>query len=131
MSKFFDSLVQIVRRPKRLSRLRAIAAGSFYKVSDLKSGTDYADIKTLIDKMRALAKDSQVSTALSYYATDATLTNSANQIIWATPVKDGPKDIAQVIDALFKRWKINSYARSHILELATIGNLYIPTSHFY
>lgn len=131
MSKFFDALVNIVRRPKPMSRLRSIAAGSFYKVSDLKTGTDYADIKTLIDKMRALAKDSQVATALSYYATDATLTNSANQIIWATPVEDGPDNIAQIIDALFKRWKVNSYARSHILELATIGNLYIPTSHFY
>lgn len=131
MSKFFDSLVQIVKRPKRVSRLRSIAAGSFYRISDIKSDTDYSDIKSLIDKMRALAKDSQVATALSYYATDATLTNSANQIIWATPVEDGPKDIADIINALFKRWKVNSYARSHILELATIGNLYLPTTHFY
>lgn len=131
MSRFIDSIVQIVTRPKPLSRLRSIASGSFYKVSDLKSGTDYGDIKTLIDKMRALAKDSQVATALSYYATDATLPNSANQIIWATPVEDGPQDIDKIINALFKRWKVNSYARSHILELATIGNLYIPTTHFY
>lgn len=131
MSKFFDSLVQIVKRPRRVSRLRSIAAGSFYRISDIKSGTDYSDIKSLIDKMRALAKDSQVATALSYYATDATLTNSANQIIWATPIEGGPKDIADIINALFKRWKVNSYARSHILELATIGNLYLPTTHFY
>lgn len=131
MSKFIDAIVNIVRRPKAISRLRAMLAGSFYRVSDLKTGTDYGDIKSLIDKMRALAKDSQVATALSYYATDATLTNSANQIIWATPIEGGPKDIAEIIDALFKRWKINSYARSHILELATIGNLYLPTSHFY
>ena len=131
MSKFFDSLVQIVRHPKPMSRLRSIIAGSFYRVSDIKADTSYADIKSLIDKMRALAKDSQVATALAYYATDATITNSANQIIWATPVPGGPKDIANIIDALFKRWKVNSYARSHVLELATIGNLYIPTSHFY
>jgi hypothetical protein len=131
MSKFIDSLVNIVRRPKPKSRLRSIAAGSFYKISDLKSNTDYGDIKSLIDKMRALAKDSQVATALAYYATDATLTNSANQIIWATPVEDGPDEIGEIVNALFKRWKVNSYARSHILELATIGNLYIPTSHFY
>lgn len=130
MSKFIDSLVHLVRRPK-MSRLRSIASGSFYKVSDLKTGTDYGDIKTLIDKMRALAKDSQVATALAYYATDATLTNSSNQIIWATPVPGGPEDVGDIINALFKRWKVNSYARSHILELATIGNLYIPTSHYY
>ena len=34
--------------------------------------------------MRALARDSQISTALSYYATDATTTNTAGEIIWAT-----------------------------------------------
>lgn len=132
VSKFFDAIVNIVKRPKPQSRLRAFSAGSFYKISDLKTGTDYGDIKTLIDRMRALAKDSQVATALSYYATDATIPNSSNQIIWATPVNDkAPKDIAEIIDALFKRWKVNSYARAHILELATIGNLYIPTTHFY
>ena len=131
MPSFFDRIVNIVR-PKSKSRLRSFAAGSFYKISDLKSGTDYGDIKTLIERMRALAKDSQVATALAYYATDATIPNSSNQIIWATPVdEDAPKDIGEVINALFKRWKVNSYARAHVLELATIGNLYIPTTHFY
>ena len=51
MSKFFDSLVQIVRHPKPMSRLRSIIAGSFYRVSDIKADTSYADIKSLIDKM--------------------------------------------------------------------------------
>lgn len=36
--------------------------------------------------MRALANDSQVATALSYYATDATIPNSDGQIIWAVPI---------------------------------------------
>ena len=81
--------------------------------------------------MRALARDSQVATALSYYATDATVTNSDGQIIWAVPVDKNKKEVAEVINALFKRWEINSYARDHILELATIGNLYIPTTDLY
>ena len=132
MSKFFDALVYPFRKVKQPSALRFTIGGSFYKISDIKQGTDYSSIKQLIDKMRALAKDSQVSTALAYYATDATIPNSSNQIIWATPTgDDAPKDIADIINALFKRWKINSYARSHILELATIGNLYLPTTHFY
>lgn len=32
---------------------------------------------------------------------------------------------------LFNRWNINSYARDHILELATVGNLYLPTTDIY
>ena len=70
--------------------------------------------------MRNLAKDSQISTALSYYATDCTVPNSSNQIIWAT---SEDKKVAEFINKLFLRWNINEYVRDHILELATIGNL--------
>lgn len=110
------------------SWLRSLVAGSLYRVSDMHTDTDIADIKTQIDTMRALSKDSQISTALSYYATDATTMNSSNQIIWAT---SDDSDLASIINSLFKRWKINEYARDHILELATIGNLYIPTTGMY
>lgn len=116
---------------KRRSYLRDIVTGSLYRISDIRGNTDLADIQTQIDTMRALARDSQISTALSYYATDATVMNSDGQIIWATPVDDAHADVAEVVNALFKRWNINSYARDHILELATIGNLYIPTTEMY
>lgn len=119
-------------QPKSVtSMLRQIAAGSFYKVSDIKSNTSLSDIRTKIETMRALANDSQVATALSYYATDATTTNSSGQIIWATAVENGPKDAPKIINALFNRWNINMYARDHILELSTIGNLYMPTTELY
>lgn len=81
--------------------------------------------------MRSLVMDSQVSTALEYYATDATVTNTDGQIIWASPIDKKYQEVADTINELFKTWKINSYARDHILELATIGNLYIPTTDMY
>lgn len=113
-----------------VSWIRGMIAGSLYRVSDIRTSSSISDIQTQIDTMRALARDSQISTALSYYATDATTVNTAGQIMWAT--SDGThKDIADIINKLFKRWDINSYARDHILELATIGNLYIPTTRMY
>lgn len=119
------------KRRRNSSLLRSLVAGSFYKVSDLHVNDAYSDIKNLIKSMRELAKDSQVATALSYYATDATTPNTAGDIIWATEGPDGKKEVAEIVNALFKRWEINRYVRDHILELATIGNLYIPTTHLY
>lgn len=113
------------------SWMRSIVTGSLYRVSDVRSDTSFADIKTQIDTMRALASDSQISTALSYYATDATTVNTSGDVIWATSIDDNCKDVAEVVNALFRRWKVSSYARDHILELATIGNLYIPTTYLY
>lgn len=117
-------------KPKQ-SYLRNVIAGSLYRMSDMHSNTSVADIHTQIDTMRALARDSQISTALSFYATDATTVNTVGQIIWATPTEEKYKDVAQIINTKFKQWNINSYARDHILELATIGNLYIPTTLMY
>lgn len=97
----------------------------------MRGNSSLADIKTQIDTMRALARDSQISTALAYYATDATTTNTDGNIIWAVPLDKSHKEAANVINACFKRWDINSLARDHILELATIGNLYIPTTDVY
>ena len=130
--KLFDKLV-----PKRSklqdngSWLRSIVSGSLYRISDIRGDTSVADIKTQIDTMRALANDSQISTALSYYSTDATTANTAGDVIWATALDDAHPEVAEIINALFKRWNLNRYARDHILELATIGNLYIPTSYMY
>ena len=121
------SWISNLLRPKKDPRtwIRAIA-GTLYRISDSHSNSSASDIKTQIDVMRALARDSQIGTALSYYATDGTTPNTKGQIIWAT--SDAP-EIADVINKLFKRWDINQYARDHILELATIGNLYIPTTN--
>ena len=122
---------RLLPKRRKQSFLRSLVAGSLYRVSDIRSNTSFSDIKTQIDTMRALANDSQISTALSYYATDATTTNTAGDIIWASPVDDKYKDVADIINQLFKRWNVNEYARDHILELATIGNLYIPTTEMY
>lgn len=129
MSRVLDRLL---RRGKQYNRksswLRNVVSGSFLKMSDLRGNTDIDDIKTKIDTMRALAKDSQISTALSYYATDATTVNTKGQIIWAT---SDDENCAKIINGLFKRWNINLYVRDHILELATIGNFYMPTTWMY
>ena len=120
----------LFRKSNKPSWLQMVS-GSLYRVSDIYSGNTAADIKTIIDTMRALARDSQISTALSYYATDATIPNTSGQIIWATAKNPNDKKVADVINQLFDRWNINAYVRDHILELATIGNLYIPTTYLY
>lgn len=114
-----------------VSYLRSVLSGSFFKMSDIRKNSAIDDIKSRIDAMRALANDSQVATALSYYATDATIPNSDGQIIWAVPTDKKSKDAADIVNDLFNRWDINSYARDHILELATVGNLYLPTTDIY
>lgn len=129
----FDSLFKAgVRSGKHRKRsyLQNISTGSLFKVSDFRIETSYQDIKTKIDCMRSLAEDSQVSTALGFYATDSTLTNGLGQIIWATSDETN-KECADIINSCFDRWEINSYAREHILELATIGNLYVPTTRLF
>lgn len=133
MARWIDTILNRNKtgiRPKYnfTSYLKYMATGSFYKISDVRSSESSITIKNQIDIMRALVKDSQIDTALSYYATDATLTNSAGQIIWAT---SDNKDIAETINQLFKKWNVNTYARDHILELATVGNLYMPTTFMY
>ena len=120
-----------VEKQNNSSWLRSLASGSLYRISDLRSISCFSDIKTQIDTMRALATDSQISTALSYYATDATTTNSSGQIIWATATDPEYSEVVDIVNDLFKKWNIVNYARDHILELATIGNLYIPTSYLY
>lgn len=130
LARWLDKLLP--KPPKRSSWLRnAIQAGSLYKISDVRGNSSFSDIQTHIQTMRALARDSQISTALAYYATDATTPNTSGQIIWATANDKKYEDAAQVINTLFRTWNINAYARDHILELATVGNLYIPTTDFY
>lgn len=116
---------------RSISWLRSIISGSLYRVSDLRTCSSVSDIKTQIDTMRALANDSQISTALNYYATDATTTNTNGQIIWATVNDKAYSEVADIVNDLFKRWNVINYARDHILELATIGNLYVPTTYLY
>ena len=119
------------REGSEISWLRSVIAGSLYRISDTRGDTSFADIQTKIKTMRALATDSQISTALSYYATDATTPNTAGEIIWATAVDKNSEEVAELVNSLFRRWNVTSYARDHILELATIGNLYIPTTIMY
>jgi len=127
-TRLVDKLKSSVKPKKSESWLRSWISGSIFRTTDTRGNTDLNDIKSKIDTMRGLARDSQIATALSYYATDATTTNTAGQIIWGT---SDVKDLADIINGLFKRWNVNAYARDHILELATIGNLYIPTTDMY
>lgn len=127
-SRFWDRLLPQRSQP---SWLKTLQSGTLLHLGDVAHNTDFASIKTQIDTMRALARDSQVSTALSYYATDATVLNTSGQVIWASPKEPKDKDVAKVINDLFLRWDVVSYARSHILELATYGNFYMPTTDYY
>ena len=120
-------------RHQPISRLRSTVAvgGSIYRISDLRTNSDIEDIRTQILVMRALARDSQVSTALSYYATDATTPNTAGDIIWATALEPKYQQVADVVNDCFKRWNINNYASDHIIELITVGQFYMPTTEMY
>lgn len=120
------------KKPK-ISRLRSTVAvgGSIYRISDLRTNSDIEDIRTQILVMRALARDSQVSTALSYYATDATTPNTAGDIIWATAVDPEYQQVADIVNGCFKRWNINNYVGDHIIELITVGQFYMPTTEMY
>jgi len=131
MADWFDKLFKPKQKP--ISRLRSTVAvgGSIYRISDLRTNSDIEDIRTQILVMRALARDSQISTALSYYATDATTPNTTGDIIWATAIDPQHQKVADLINDLFKRWKVNNYVGDHILELATIGQFYMPTTEMY
>ena len=125
----FHRLMKQIRKPKkRQSFLRYVMSGGLSKPSNMFGDSDISDIHNLIQAMRNLANDSQISTALSYYATDSTIPNSSGDIIWAT---SSDADLAKLINELFKRLKVNNYARDHILEIATIGNMYMPTTDLY
>ena len=115
-------LLNTGKRP--MSWVRAIP-GALSGVANPRQSVSFTTIQNRINTMRALATDSQIATALSYFATDATLMNSAGQIIWATSIEGdkSSQEAAEIVNALFTRWKINNYARDHILELATYGNL--------
>ena len=131
MASWYERL--FAPRKKQASRLRSTVAvgGSIYRISDLRTNSDIEDIRSQILVMRALARDSQVSTALSYYATDATTPTTAGDIIWATAVEPQYQNVADVVNACFKRWDVNSYASDHIIELITIGQFYMPTTEMY
>lgn len=126
---------RLFSRPKSVypenSWLRTVVTGSLYRISDIRGESGFTSIRSVVDTMRALAEDSQISTALAFYATDATTVNTAGSVIWATSKEGAKKEGAEIINQLFERWNINAYARDHILELATIGNLYIPTTYFF
>lgn len=111
--------------------LRRIKTGSFLKLSNLRGDSDLTTIKNIIDAMRALAEDSQIYTALSYYATDATTASAGGKIIWATSVDSNDNTVADIINTKFVQWDVDAYARDHIMELATYGNLYLPTTDMY
>jgi len=131
MATWYERLFSPKR--KKTSRLRSTVAigGSIYRISDLRTNSDIEDIRTQILVMRALAKDSQISTALSYYATDATTPNTAGDIIWATAIEPQYQQVADLVNQCFKRWKVNNYAGDHIIELITIGQFYMPTTEMY
>ncbi len=127
--KWYDKILR-TRKPEK-SWVQSVVSGPLFRTSDLVRSNTSESIRTVIDTMRALATDSQVGTALSFYATDATTVNSQGQILWATPNDPKDADVAETINVLLRRLKVNDYARDHILELATVGNLYIPTTDMY
>lgn len=131
-SHVFNKLTSFLK-PKSPYRsfLRFITSGKAVDTSDLNGASCVQDIRQKIQSMRALAMDAQIGTALSYYATDSTIANTAGQIIWSTAKDKSNAKVADIINGLFKKWKVNLYARDHILEIATVGNLYIPTTQMY
>lgn len=136
MAKWLDKLTKRTDKANRnewfnLSLLQKVQQGTFFRLPNNSYGKTLADIETIITTMRGLASDSQIAMALSYYATDATTKNNEGNIIWATAIDPDHQNVADIVNTKLKQWNVNLYARDHILELATIGNLYIPTTDMY
>ena len=132
MPNWFQRLTQPkVGEKRKNTLLRSIATGTFFRMSNLRGDSSITTIHNQIAAMRALAEDSQIATALAYYATDATTPNSAGQIIWATAKDPKHTEVADIINTKLAQYRINAYARDHILELATVGNLYLPTTDMF
>ena len=113
MAIFSKIREKLLSPPKSQSTswMNKVLTGSLYRISDMRTTSSVSDIQTQIKVMRALAKDSQVSVALSYYATDSTIPNANGQIIWATPVDESSQKVADIINDKFAQWRINSYVR--------------------
>lgn len=136
MANWFKKLTRRSNKAQKdlwynLSLLRAVTTGTFFRLPNSDITKTINDIETQINTMRGLATDPQIAMALSYYATDATTKNSNGDIIWAVPLSPDTKEVADIVNAKLKQWDVNKYARDHILELATIGNLYLPTTQMY
>ena len=128
---WYDRLFNSKKKPTSRVRSTVAVGGSIYRISDLRSNSDIEDIRTQILVMRALARDSQISTALSYYATDATTPNTAGDIIWATALEPKYQQVADIVNDCFRRWNVNNYVGDHIIELITVGQFYMPTTEMY
>lgn len=132
ISQLFSFLTKSTQSEDSYSYLRQVLSGSLYRMSDLRmNASSISDIHTQIQVMRALSRDSQIDTAFSFYSTDATQPNSAGDTIWAVPCDDKNTKVAEIVNQLLDRWQVNVYAQDHIRELATFGNLYIPTTDLY
>lgn len=132
ISQLFPFLTKSTQSEDSYSYLRQVLSGSLYRMSDLRmNASSISDIHTQIQVMRALSRDSQIDTAFSFYSTDATQPNSAGDTIWAVPCDDKNTKVADIVNQLLDRWQVNVYAQDHIRELATFGNLYIPTTDLY
>ena len=105
-----------------ISYVRTVVSGTFYRVSDMRNDSCWSTIETVINTMDALERDSQIATALDYYATDSTLINTKGQVIWASPIDNNTSQAADIVNELFKRWDVHALARDHIRELAKLGN---------
>ena len=87
------------KRP--MSWVRAIPS-SLSGIANPRQSANITSIQNRINTMRTLATDSQIATALSYFATDATLMNSAGQIIWATAKEGEGEEAADIINKLLE-----------------------------
>jgi len=111
-----------------------ILTGQLTELSEIRmTASQLTERRTAYNAMTQLQADAIMGPTFEVYATNATTTNIAGDVIWAEPAQ--PNDpvatiAAQAANNKIKDWQLNWRAYKHILELVTYGNLYLKTTEY-
>ena len=111
-----------------------ILNGTLTQLDDIRlTASQLQERRTSYNAMAQLQSDTIMGPTFEIYATNATSTNMAGDVIWAEPL-DGGDDLCkiatQAANERIKEWELNWRAYKHIYELICYGNLYLKTTEY-
>lgn len=111
-----------------------ILTGVLTELNEIKlTAAELSERRTAYNAMVQLQSDAIMGPTFEIYATNATTTNLAGDVIWAEPAQSADKSCILATEAanrMIQEWELNSRAYKHIIELITHGNLYLKTTEF-
>lgn len=111
-----------------------ILTGQLTELSEIRmTASQLQERRTAYNAMCQLQQDAIMGPTFEVYATNATTTNLAGDVIWAEPTNpDDPMSViaAKAANERIAAWELNWRAYKHILELITHGNLYLKTTEY-